>query len=171
MSNNHATRFVVPASTVVVVGIADDDRLTAYGLFVEASRAVLAAVEDELDAAGLSAHEFEVLLRLLRTPGHRLRMTELAGCSGLSTSGMTRLIDRLERHGLVERKSCPTDRRGLEAGLTPSGRRSVETALRPHLDTIQRLVVDPLGGDLGALERPMRRLRDAAIERARVQDQ
>lgn len=142
---------------------ADDDRITAFGLFLEAHTAVAAAVERELElATGLSGHEFGVLLRLLRTPGHRLRMTGLAGCVGLSTSGMTRLIDRLEGQGLVERSSCPSDRRGLEATLTAKGRKVVERALPAHLDSIQRHVVDPLDGDIASLERPMRALRDAA---------
>ena len=144
----------------------DDDRLTAFGLFVEAWTAVSAAVARETeDAAGISAAEFGVLLRLVRTPGEHLRMTELAESSGLSTSGMTRLVDRLESEGLVERASCPTDRRGMEAKLTAKGRRVVQRALPAHLASLERHVFEPLGGDLRALEAPMRRLRDSARTR------
>lgn len=146
--------------------LADDDRITAFGLFLEAHTSVAAAIERELvETAGVSGHEFGVLLRLLRTPGHKLRMTDLAGHTGLTTSGMTRLIDRLEADGLVERASCPTDRRGYEAALTAKGRKLVERVLPAHLESIQRHVVDPLGGDLTKLERPMRALRDAAARR------
>ena len=148
------------------MAIENDDRITTFGLFLEAHASVGAAIERELvEAAGVSGHEFGVLLRLLRTPGHRLRMTDLAGHTGLTTSGMTRLVDRLEADGLVERASCPTDRRGFEATLTTKGRRLVEKALPAHLESIQRHVVEPLGGDLAKLERPMRALRDAATRR------
>ena len=143
----------------------DDDRITAFGLFVEAFHAVTGAVERELVAdAGISGHEFGVLLRLARTPGHRLRMTGLAGLVGLSTSGLTRLVDRLEAQGLVERTACPSDRRGFEAALTAKGTRLVDAALPAHLASIERHVVAPLGGDLTDLERTMRTLRDSICD-------
>jgi MarR family 2-MHQ and catechol resistance regulon transcriptional repressor len=145
------------------VEIADDDRITAYGLFLEAFTAVTAHLERELEAtAGLSRHEFEVLLRLARTPDHHLRMTELAWAANLSTSGMTRLVDRLEASGLVERATCPSDRRGLEAVLTAKGEAVVERALPAHLDALDRHVVAPLNGQVGQLADLMRTLRDSA---------
>jgi DNA-binding MarR family transcriptional regulator len=145
------------------VAIEDDERITAYGLFLEAWTAVSAHVERELEAvAGISSAEFGVLLRLARTPGEHLRMSDLAFGAGLSTSGMTRLVDRLEAQGLVERAACPNDRRGLEAVLTAKGRKLVHKALPTHLDSIEAHVVGPLGGDLDALEKPMRVLRDSA---------
>jgi DNA-binding MarR family transcriptional regulator len=143
--------------------IADDERITVFGLLLEAHAAVSAAVQRDLEAdAGISGPEFGVLLRLLRTPGERLRMTGLAGCTGLSSSGMTRLIDRLERDGLVERTACPNDRRGFEAGLTDKGRALVVRALPAHVESIQRHLVDPLGGKVDGLERSLRVLRDSA---------
>jgi DNA-binding MarR family transcriptional regulator len=148
------------------VAIEDDDRITAYGLFLEAWTAVSALVERELEAvAGISSAEFGVLLRLARTPGEHLRMSDLAFGAGLSTSGMTRLVDRLEAAGFVERAACPNDRRGLEAVLTAKGRKLVHKALPTHLDSIEQHIVGPLGGDLGALEAPMRALRDSARQR------
>ena len=143
--------------------IAEDDRITAYGLFLEAFLAVNAKIEAELEAAaGISGHEFGVLLRLARTPGHHLRMTDLAAGASLSTSGMTRLVDRLEAAGHVERASCPSDRRGLEAVLTDRGRELVERVLPAHLDSLERHFVGPLCGQLDKLEAPMRLLRDSA---------
>lgn len=146
-----------------LMGLVDDDRITAFGLFVEAHAAIAAAIERDIEAAaGISGAEFGVLLSLARTPGEHLRMTDLAGQASLSTSGMTRLVDRLVAAGLVERTACPNDRRGLEASLTPKGRTLVEVALPAHLDSIQRHVSEPLGGDLKRLEAPMRVLRDSA---------
>jgi MarR family transcriptional regulator, 2-MHQ and catechol-resistance regulon repressor len=166
MSNNPAVLILVPASTVNLMGVADDERITALGLFIEAYASVIEAIERELDqVTDLSGPEVGVLLRLVRTPDHHLRMSDLAAGAGLSTSGMTRLVDRLESAGLLERKACPNDRRGLEAVLTPKGRKLVEQIVPAHLDSIQRHVVEPLGGDLSALERTMRVLRDSARSR------
>ena len=144
----------------------DDERITAYGLFLEAFTAVTALVERELEAAaGISGHEFGVLLRLHRTPEHHLRMSDLADGAGLSTSGMTRLVDRLEAAGYVERTACPVDRRGLEALLTDKGRELVERVLPAHLESIERHVTGPLCGQLERLAEPMRLLRDSAKAR------
>jgi MarR family 2-MHQ and catechol resistance regulon transcriptional repressor len=145
------------------VQLADDDRITAFGLFLEAYAAVSARIERELvAAAGISGSEFGVLLRLARTPGHHLRMTDLAEGASLSTSGMTRLVDRLVAAGHVERATCPNDRRGLEAVLTPKGRKLVEKVLPAHLESLERHVAGPLCGELDKLAEPMRLLRDSA---------
>ncbi|MEA3056280.1 MAG: hypothetical protein QOD30_1712 [Actinomycetota bacterium] len=145
---------------------ADDERITALGLFIEAYASVMDHLERELaTATDVSAPEFGVLLRLARTPGNHLRMTDLAAGAGLTTSGMTRLVDRLEVAGYVERAACPSDRRGLEAVLTPKGRKLVDRVVPAHIDSIQRHVVEPLGGDTKALERTMRALRDSARAR------
>lgn len=148
------------------MGIADDERITAYGLFLEAFTAVNAHIEREVqEAAGMSAAEFGVLLRLARTPGEHLRMTDLAFGAGLSTSGMTRLVDRLEAAGHVERAACPNDRRGLEAVLTTRGRKLVQKVLPTHLASLEAHIAGPLCGDLARLEEPMRVLRDSARKR------
>jgi MarR family transcriptional regulator, 2-MHQ and catechol-resistance regulon repressor len=145
---------------------ADDERITAFGLFIEAYAAVMDLMERELaTATDLSTPEFGVLLRLARTPGEHLRMTDLAAGAGLSTSGMTRLVDRLESAGLVDRKACPSDRRGLEAVLTAKGRKLVDQVVPIHLESIQKHIVEPLGSDLPKLERTMRALRDSARAR------
>lgn len=141
----------------------DDDRITAFGLFLEAFGAVSALIERELQhAAGISGHEFGVLLRLARTPGNHLRMTDLADGAGLSTSGMTRLVDRLEAGGFVERATCPDDRRGLEAVLTSNGKKLVDKVLPAHLASLEKHISEPLCGKLDQLLGPMRVLRDSA---------
>lgn len=158
--------MVVPATTIFFVAAADDDRITALGLFIEAYSSVMEHLERELaEATDLSTPEFGVLLRLARTPGHHLRMTDLAAGAGLSTSGMTRLVDRLETAGYVERAACPSDRRGLEAVLTTKGRKLVDRVVPAHIESIQRHLVEPLDGDTTALERAMRALRDSARAR------
>jgi DNA-binding MarR family transcriptional regulator len=141
----------------------DDERITAFGMFIEAFAAVLTKVEGELDRrVGIPVTWFEVLLRLARSPGHQLRMAELARQVGLSTSGLTRLVDRVESAGYVRRESCATDRRGALAVLTPEGEVLLRRALPSHLDCIQAHVAAPLGDDLATFERLLRTLRDAS---------
>ena len=140
-----------------------DPRVQAFGMFLEAHAAVTDVVRRELEAvAGISFQEFEVLLRLARTPGEHLRMTDLAEQVGLTTSGTTRLVDRVEAMGLAARESCPSDRRSFEVALKPKGRRLLDRVLPAHLESIDRHVAQPLGGDLTDLEAQMRSLRDAA---------
>jgi DNA-binding MarR family transcriptional regulator len=92
-------------------------------------------------------------------------MTELAVGGVLSTCGLTGLGARLEAAGLVERQACPNDRRGLEAVLSAKGRKLVDKVVPAHIDSIQRHIVEPLGGDTSALEETMRALRDSARRR------
>lgn len=141
----------------------DDARITAYGMLIEAHAAVTHAVGKELErTAAMPTVWFEVLIRLVRSPDSRLRMSELAQQVQLSTSGLTRLVDRLEAKGYVRREACPGDRRGLNAVLTDEGRAVLDAALPAHLDSLQRFVVDPLGGDVTALIDQLRALRDNA---------
>src|SRR5688572_24725048 len=122
----------------------DDPRITTFGMLLEAHAAVVADVARDIE--GRSAYPlgwFEVLLRLARSPEHQLRMADLAAQVALSTSGLTRLIDRVEAAGLVERQSCATDRRGAFAVLTPAGEDVLREALPGHLECIQARVVGP----------------------------
>ena len=139
----------------------DDPRITAFGMLLEAHAAVLTQVGREFEeAAGIPVTWFEVLLRLARSPGQRLRMAELARQVGLSTSGLTRLIDRVEAAGYVRREACPTDRRGAETVLTEAGADVLRKAVPAHLETLDRRVAQPLGEEIHQLEDLLRRLRD-----------
>jgi MarR family 2-MHQ and catechol resistance regulon transcriptional repressor len=111
-----------------------DDRLTLAGLFAESYKGLSGRLERGLDhECGLSLQWFELLIRLARSPGHRLRMSDLALQTGLTPSGLTRAVDRLEEAGLVERVACPSDRRGAFAALTEAGLARIATAVGPHL--------------------------------------
>jgi DNA-binding MarR family transcriptional regulator len=78
-----------------------------------------------------------VLINLQRAPGKRLRMAELADCVLLSRSGVTRLVDRLERDGLIIRDSCESDGRGLFAVLTDRGEELLSRARPTHLGGVR----------------------------------
>jgi MarR family transcriptional regulator, 2-MHQ and catechol-resistance regulon repressor len=89
------------------------------------------------DDHGLSLSEYEVLLRLARAPDRRLKRVELVERVLLTPSGITRLLDRLEREGLVCRAGCSTDARVTYAVLTDAGMAKVEVASDSHLAQLQ----------------------------------
>lgn len=144
-----------------------DPRITAFGMLLEAHAAVVAAVSRDLEEqSGMPVGWFEVLIRLSRSPGQRLRMSELASQVALSTSGLTRLVDRVEAAGYIRREACPSDRRGAFAALTDAGAEALAAALPAHLESVERHVAAPLGpGGLAQLEELLRRLRDAATSK------
>jgi DNA-binding MarR family transcriptional regulator len=84
--------------------------------------------EDLVGGADISPEEVELLMRLSRAPEERLRMVEVSRSLLLSKSGVTRLVDRLEQRGLVERASCAEDRRVVYTRLTEPGRRALGEA-------------------------------------------
>ncbi|MGD9796728.1 MAG: MarR family winged helix-turn-helix transcriptional regulator [Acidimicrobiia bacterium] len=140
----------------------DDPIITTFGMLHEAHAAVLADVSRDLEAmAGIPLPWYEVLLRLARSPEQRLRMAELAHQVGLSTSGLTRLVDRVEEAGYVARQSCTDDRRGAFAVLTPAGQEILRGSLPQHVESLRRRVAAPLGADADRLTELLRALRDA----------
>lgn len=140
----------------------DDPRVEAYGMLIEAHNELHNAVQRKLDTeVGVPAAWLAVLIRLARSPGSRLRMTVLARDMTMSTSGLTRLIDRMEASGLVRREACPEDRRGLLAALTDEGV-AVLTATAPcHVADLAQLLGGVLAdGEVTQLTDLLRRVRD-----------
>ncbi|RKN76459.1 MarR family transcriptional regulator [Streptomyces klenkii] len=136
-----------------------DDDVTLYGLFVEAFSRLKPLVHEDL---GVPDTWFEVLLRLGRTPGHALRMSDLAAAVAFSSGGFTRLADRMEEAGLIRREPDPADRRAALAVLTETGEKALDRALQQHLAHLRTHVSGRLSAtDRRALERILRTLRDA----------
>jgi DNA-binding MarR family transcriptional regulator len=88
-------------------------------------------------AHGLTINDFEALLLLSRSETGAMRRVDLAEQLTLTPSGVTRLLDGLERAGLVEKGACPTDLRVTYAVITPSGRERLETAAASHLAAVR----------------------------------
>jgi DNA-binding MarR family transcriptional regulator len=110
-----------------------DQQFQAWKAFLFAHAAVMRVLDDELEAEqGIPLSYFDVLIQLWRADG-RLRMSDLADAVLLSRSGITRLVDRMARDGLVRREPCPTDRRALYAVLIPEGKKALQKALPVHL--------------------------------------
>jgi DNA-binding MarR family transcriptional regulator len=139
---------------------ADDPRLDAWRSFLHAHARLTRRLDEELQAAHrLSLAEYDALLQLANTPGRRLRMSVLADRVLLSRSGITRLVDRLEAAGIVERSACTTDARGAEAALTDAGLDRLRAASATHLDGVRRLFLDVVAaGDRAAMERGLDRV-------------
>ena len=96
---------------------------------------------------GISLSSYEVLLFLADAPDGRLRMSELADGVLLSRSGLTRLVDRMERDGLLRRERCEDDARGFNALITAEGRDLFRSARRTHLDGVRELFLSRLSAD------------------------
>ena len=108
--------------------------LAAWRGFLRVHASLLRDLDRELEEAhGLPLTHYEVLLHLANAPDDRLRMSDLASSVLLSQSGVSRLVDRLERIGHVVRKPCPEDRRVLYAQLTDAGRTRLAEARPTHL--------------------------------------
>ena len=140
----------------------DDRLLTLAGLLLESTDSVRARIAETLEADNsLNEGLFDPLLRLARTEGGSLRMTDLAAQCRATPSAATRNADRLERLGLAERVSCPGDRRVVHLSITDRVRRVVADALPPHLEMIRSLLDAALEPDeVDELERLLRKLRD-----------
>ncbi len=99
-----------------------DMHLEAWRRYYPSFWRILAAIEADLAAAGLpSLSWYDALYELYLAPGRHLRMSELARSALLSRSGLTRLVDKLEKEGLIHRRSCPSDGRVQHAELTDKG--------------------------------------------------
>jgi DNA-binding MarR family transcriptional regulator len=126
----------------------DEDEMRAWHSFLAAGALIDRLVDAQLkDAIGLSHPQYEILVRLAGAPDGELRMTELAGTLLTSKSGLTYQVTQLEKAGLVERRSCPSDVRGVLAVLTEAGRRRLEQAAPGHVALVRELLIDILTPD------------------------
>jgi DNA-binding MarR family transcriptional regulator len=150
----------------------DERGMSAWRSLLQAHERVTRVLEAELDAAHrLPLASYDVLVQLSEAPNRELRMSELAQAVLLSRSGLTRLVDRMEREGLVTRRPSPADARGTLATLTPAGYERLRAASGTHLKGVGRHVLShfsraeqeqlaellgrlsgPLPGDAGATD-------------------
>lgn len=121
----------------------EGQRLATWTRFLKAHSAISRRLERDL-AAGheLTLSDYDVLLQVSQAPGQRLRPVEIARAVVLTRSGITRLVQGLERAGLVERIDCPDDARGFLVALTPAGRELVRSARETHLEGVAELFSD-----------------------------
>jgi DNA-binding MarR family transcriptional regulator len=124
---------------IVREGSLDQGREEAWRALLTAHAVAIERIERELSEAGLPPLGwYDVLLELWRAPGGRLRMHELARAVVLSRSGLTRLVDRLEKAGLLRREPAPKDGRGSFAVLTDEGSRTREMMWPVYVEGIAK---------------------------------
>ena len=112
--------------------------LSAWGAFLGSYSVVRDHLERELlESRGMPLSWFEVLARLSEAPDGAIRMQQLARGVFLSKSGLTQVATRMEAAGLITRQPCPSDRRGINAVITPEGSRAARRAAVVHLGGIR----------------------------------
>jgi MarR family transcriptional regulator, 2-MHQ and catechol-resistance regulon repressor len=141
-----------------------DERLTTMNLLSEAYHGLSCLVTERFDRHQLTAIEFDVLRHLAGQPDHRLRMSDLATLTRFSQSGMTRVIDRLQRRAMVQREACGDDRRSWYGVVTATGLNRLHAVMPEYLDLIQRFVVDQATCDqLRTTVATLRAIRSATV--------
>jgi DNA-binding MarR family transcriptional regulator len=128
------------SSQVLSAHVSREHGLDAWIQFLRSHAAVTRELSGRLEAQhGLSLRDYDVLVQLYRAPGRRLRRIDLARTVLLSPSGVTRLLDGLERAGWVAKDQCASDARVSYAVLTESGVAKFEEARGQHLADIQEV--------------------------------
>lgn len=136
--------------------------IRAWARLVRASQDVIGAIEADLKAAGMpSLHWYDVLLELDGARDGALRPSEIAEQTLFERYSVTRIVDRMEKKGLVERVPCPEDARGAIVRITDEGRKLRREMWPVYSTAIKRRFADRLGdGDAEQLARLLAKLRD-----------
>jgi DNA-binding MarR family transcriptional regulator len=123
--------------------VLEGQRLATWTRFLKAHSAISRRLERDLATGhGLTLSDYDVLVQLSLAPERQLRPVEIARAVLLTRSGITRLVQGLERAGYVERVDCPDDARGFLVGLTEPGIELVRRARASHLDRVAELFTD-----------------------------
>jgi MarR family transcriptional regulator, 2-MHQ and catechol-resistance regulon repressor len=142
------------------ISAADDALITTFGRLVEVEGRLERRLGADLEArCGLPHAWFEVLVRLARSENGQLTMGALAEQVTLTTGGVTRLVDRMDAAGYVERLPCPTDRRVAFAAITDTGRKKLAEASEVHSANLREVFSGFSSRELGLLDRLLDRLR------------
>jgi DNA-binding MarR family transcriptional regulator len=117
----------------------------AWSGFIRAHSSIVKELDAELQAAhGLPLSSFDVLVQLSLAPNGRMQMSELAEAVHLSRSGLTRMVDRLERQGLLERHKGERDPRQVFACITKTGLERLAETTPTHLAGVRRMFLERL---------------------------
>lgn len=142
----------------------DEFHLAAWRAFLNAHAAVIHMIEEDLaHAQRVPLSSYDVLLTLSEASDHRLRMHEIAEQVVLSRSGLTRLIDRLEKEGFLYRERCGEDRRGAYAVLSDKGLEALRQAWPVYARGIQKNFASLLSDEeVKILTQALERVNEAA---------
>jgi DNA-binding MarR family transcriptional regulator len=126
----------------------DERQQRAWRAWLAMQTRLQAELNRQLQAdSGMSLADFDVLVALTDRPGVPLRVFELAEAVQWEKSRLSHHLARMERRGLIERQDCEDDARGAFVALTPEGRRAIEQAAPPHVETVRSAMFDGLDAD------------------------
>ena len=144
----------------------DDEQVRAWAAVLRAHAAVVPRLERALAAVGTPLSWYDVLLELNAAPDRRLRMTELGARAVLSRERVSRVVDELERAGLVRRERNPDDGRSLLAVITDEGRARLRAAAPAYLAGVERHFGAHVGDDAATVADALQRVVEAAADSA-----
>ena len=120
------------------------DEQQAWRAIVHLSQLLTRQLDRDLNAHGLSGHDYEILVELSEASDNRLRMTELADATSQSRSRLSHQISRMENRGYVRRDNCEGDKRGTFAVLTEQGIDAIRRVAPDHVENVHRHFIDRL---------------------------
>jgi DNA-binding MarR family transcriptional regulator len=124
------------------------DQQQAWRAYLVGTTLLMERLDRDLrEAHDVSLPEYEILVRLSESDNHSLRMAELAHSVKNSRSRITHTVARMERAGLVERRQCPSDGRGVVAHLTDAGIAKLEAAAHDHVGSVRAGLIDVVAAD------------------------
>lgn len=126
----------------------DAGQQRSWRAYLDGTERLLDALSHQMETeSGLSMGEYEILVRLSESPDRTLRMSELADGMGHSRSRLTHTVRRMEAAGLVERRACAEDARGVNCAMTEAGWQRIVAAAPGHVMAVRRHLVDRLTDD------------------------
>lgn len=135
----------------------DEDQQRVWRAWLLGSASLNERLDAQLREHDLDLAEYEILVTLSESSDRQLRMAELADAVHQSRSRLTHTVTRMEKRGLIERTTCPVDRRGVWANLTDAGRELLTEAAPSHVECVRRNFVDAVDPeDYAAVGRAMR---------------
>lgn len=137
------------------------DQQKVWRAYLDAVAHIDHQLDERLRPYGLDLGEYEILVHLSESPGHRMRMSDLAEAVRQSRSRLTHTVARMEKKHLIDRMPCADDRRGVVAQLTETGLRLLESAAPAHVESVRTCFVDRVDpDDFEAVGRAMRAVND-----------
>ncbi|ALF58183.1 MarR family transcriptional regulator [Corynebacterium pseudotuberculosis] len=124
----------------------NDEEQSLWRLMLAVNRKVSRGIDETLQlGSGLTSSEFAVLVNLSESPDHIIRLRDLCASLNWDRSRTSHQIIRMEKRGLVVKKRCPDDGRGVYVQLTREGEERLRSAAPGHVEVVRKLVFDPMG--------------------------
>ncbi|MFC4493810.1 MarR family winged helix-turn-helix transcriptional regulator [Streptomyces ovatisporus] len=147
-----------------------EDEQRAWRIHLDVNRLLMYQLERDLQPFGLTMNDYEILVNLSESDGHRMRMSDLAAATLQSKSRLSHQITRMQKANLVRRESCESDKRGLFAVLTEEGWATMRSVAPHHVASVRRHFIDRMSPeDLEHLYETLRPVAEKLrIERGRL---